>query len=724
MSIKIKQRDITDCGAACLASVAAHYKLGLPVSRIRQWAGTDRHGTSAWGLISAAGKMGITAKGVKTDDPGLTEIPLPAIAHLVVNERIQHFVVIYRVNSSYIEVMDPATGEIERRKREQFVREWSGVLILLSPSENFQPRNEKVSNLKRFAFLLYPHRHILLQSLVGAMVYTILGLSTSVYIQKITDHVLVGGNGNLLNLLSVLMLIILVVQVLIGVMQSVMVMKTGQLIDARLILGYYRHLLQLPQQFFDQMRTGEIVSRINDAIKIRSFINDTLINITVNLFVLFFAFLLMFVYNWKLALLMLLVVPLYVVVYWISNHLNKTRERKMMEQAAELESQLIESISSVKTIRQLGMEETAHYKTEMRFINLLHSTYKSGLNVLFSTHSTFVTGKLFTIILLWAGSYSVMKLEMTPGELMSFYALLGYFTGPASGLVGMNKTLQNASIAADRLFEIMDLEPEAGGNLDVTDGWNQGDIEFDKVSFSYGTRTEIFRHFNLIIKAGDITAIIGESGSGKTTIGSLLQKLYEVNEGTIRIAGINIVHMSNESLRKLVGIVPQDPVLFSGTIVSNIAGGDLQPDFQKIHLICRQLGMMSFIERIPGGLNGVIGEHGANLSGGQKQRLAIARTLYRDPEIIVFDEATSMLDPESEYYVTQNINRLKTEGKTVIVIAHRLSTVMLADQIVVLDSGRLAEEGNHQQLWEKKGLYYDMWKRQYPVFTADNPQVV
>lgn len=723
MSIRIKQRDITDCGAACLASVAAYYNLGLPVSRIRQWAGTDRRGTSAWGLIAAAGKMGITAKGVKCDEPGLAEIPLPAIAHLVINERLQHFVVIYRVTPSYIGVMDPATGQMEKRKREQFFKEWSGVLILMSPAANFLPGNERVSNLKRFGFLLYPHRHILLQSLLGAMVYTILGLSTSVYIQKITDHVLAGGNVNLLNLLSILMLIILLVQVLIGIMQSVMVMKTGQLIDARLILGYYRHLLHLPQQFFDQMRTGEIVSRINDAIKIRSFINDTLINITVNLFVLVFAFLLMFIYNWKLALIMLLVIPLYSMVYWISNQLNSKRERKMMEQAAELESQLIESVSAVKTIRQLGMEETAHFKTEVRFINLLHSTYKSGLNLLFSNNSSFVIGRLFTIILLWAGSYSVLKLDMTPGELMSFYALLGYFTGPASGLVGMNKTLQNASIAADRLFEIMDLEPEAGGELDITGVWNQGDIEFDSVSFSYGTRNEILRHFSLTIKAQEVTAIIGESGSGKTTIASLLQKLYILNEGTIRIAGINIVHMSNACIRKLVGIVPQDPFLFSGTIAGNIAGGDLQPDLQKIHLICSQLGMMPFIERIPGGLNGLIGEHGANLSGGQKQRMAIARTLYRDPEIIIFDEATSMLDPESEQYVTQTIRRLKADGKTVIVIAHRLSSVMHADKIVVLCSGKLAEEGNHDQLWAKKGLYYDMWKRQYPVIPADKAQV-
>ena len=228
MNVNVKQRDISDCGAACLASVAAHFRLRLPVSKIRQWAGTDEKGTNAWGLIKAAEKMGMSAKGVKASSEALITVPVPAIAHVIINERLQHYVVIYKVTDGFIKYMDPGTGQMEKKSHADFLKEWTGVLILIAPSEVFVPRNEQVSNLKRFRFLLYPHRYILLQALLGAMVFTILGLSTSVYIQKITDHVLLNGNINLLNLLSVAMVIILLFQILIGVMQSVFVLKTGQ----------------------------------------------------------------------------------------------------------------------------------------------------------------------------------------------------------------------------------------------------------------------------------------------------------------------------------------------------------------------------------------------------------------------------------------------------------------------------------------------------------------
>ncbi len=715
MKIRIKQRDITDCGAACLASVAAYYKLNLPVAKIRQWAGTDKKGTNAWGLIKAAEKMGMTAKGVKATPEALVEIPYPAIAHVIKQEKLQHYVVIYNVTPAYVEVMDPGTGKLEKQNIETFKKEWTGVLILLSPSGNFVARNEKISNIKRFRFLLYPHRKILIQSLFGAVIFTILGLSTSIYIQKITDHVLINGNKNLLNLLSVTMVIILLLQVFIGSMQSIFVLKTGQLIDAKLILGYYKHLFRLPQRFFDTMRVGEIISRINDAVKIRAFINDTMITFIVNIFIVLFAFLLMFVYSWKLATIMLLVIPFYSALYMAVNKLNKKRERKIMEQAAELESQLVESLNSEKTIKQLGIEEFANIKTETRFISLLHSAYKSGLNSIFSGNSSMFISRVFTIVLLWIGSLFVLKQEITPGELMSFYALIGYFTGPVSGLIGMNKMYQNATIAADRLFEIMDLEKETDDELVEASKENLGDITFNNVSFSYGTRTEVFENFNLTIKKGEITAIIGESGSGKTTIAALIQKLYPLDDGAISIGDTNIKYFSNESLRQQVGIVPQNLDLFTGRVIDNIAVGEFKPDMKKVLEISKQLGIIDFIEKLPDGFNTFVGEHGATLSGGQKQRLAIARALYRQPEILIMDEATSSLDSDAELHVQQTIKELKEQGKTIIIIAHRLSTVMLADNIVVLENGKLLEQGVHKELYAQKGTYFNLWKKQIPT---------
>lgn len=714
MSIKIKQHDITDCGAACLASISAHFKLKLPISRIRQMAGTDKKGTNALGLIKAAEKLGYTAKGVKGGLDSLPKIPLPAIAHVIVKEVLQHYVVIYKVTDKYIEVMDPGDGQIHKKSITEFEKEWTGVLILMVPNESFVKKDEKVSNISRFFFLLKPHKSILFQALFGAIIYTVLGLSTSIYIQKLTDFVLVDGNKNLLNLLSIGMVVLVIFQIFIGTSKTVMVLKTGQLIDSRLILGYYKHLLKLPQRFFDTMRIGEIISRINDAVKIRAFINDTAISLIVNVFIVFFSFALMFIYSWKLALAMALIIPLYALVYFITNKLNRKQERKVMERAADLETQLVESLNSVKTIKQLSLEDFANLKTETRFINLLHTGYKSGLNAIFSGNSSEFLSRIFTIVLLWFGGYLVIDQTITPGELMSFYAIIGYFTGPVASLIGMNKSVQNALIAADRLFEIMDLEREEEENKFELDKQHQGNLVFQEVSFSYGTRVDVFEKLNLQIPHGKITAIIGESGSGKTTIAALIQKLYPLNDGNIYIGNVNIKYTSNESLRNYVGIVPQNLDLFAGNVIENIAVGEFHPNMERILDICKQIGILDFIEELPNGFQTWLGENGASLSGGQKQRLAIARALYRDPQVLILDEATSSLDSISEEQVQKCIRNLKQQGKTIILIAHRLGTVLQSDKIIVLEKGKLMEEGSHSELYEKQGKYYQMWQKQMP----------
>lgn len=719
MGINIKQRDITDCGAACIASIASHYKLNLPVSRIRLVAGTDKKGTNVYGLLQAADKLGFTAKGVKGAADALLKIPLPAIAHVIVKEKLQHYVVIYRVTEKYVEIMDPGTGKLKKTPTEEFTKTWTGVLVLMVPGESFESKNEKVSNVSRFLYLLKPNKGILTQALFGAIIYTILGLSTSIYIQKITDYVLVDRNTNLLNLLSVGMLIILLLQIFIGTAKSVFVLKTGQKIDAQLILGYYKHLLKLPQRFFDTMRVGEIISRVNDAVKIRTFINDVAISLIVNVFIIVFSFALMFVYSWKLAIIAAIVIPLYAIIYWLTNRLNRKQERKLMENSAELESQLVESLNSVRTIKQFGLEDYANLRTEGRFVSLLQSVYKSGINSIFAGNSSEFLSRIFTIVLLWSGSYFVIDQTITPGELLSFYAIIGYFTGPAASLIGMNKTAQNALIAADRLFEIMDLERENEENKVELRKELTGDIVFKDVDFTYGTRTEVFKGFNLKIEKGKITAIIGESGSGKTTLTGLLQKLYAINGGSISIGDYNIEMLTSLSLRHLIAAVPQQVDLFAGNVVENIAIGEFKPDMERVVNICKSLGILKFIEQLPANFNTYIGENGATLSGGQKQRLAIARALYRQPEILLLDEATSSLDSESEKYVQNTITSLKNQGKTIILIAHRLSTVVNADKIVVLEQGKLMEEGNHDKLFNKKGKYYDMWKHQFPMLVEN-----
>ena len=714
MGIKIKQRDITDCGAACLGSIAEHYKLKMPISRIRQIAGTDTKGTNALGMIKAAEQLGFTAKGVKGRIDALPKIPLPAIAHVVVKEVLQHYVVIYSVEKEIIKYMDPADGQMHKVSYPEFEKIWTGVLILLVPSEKFQQGNEKISNFSRFFFILRPHRSILTQCIVGAALYTVLGLSMSFYISKITDYVLVGGNTNLLNMMSVGMLIILLVQVFLGSMQSYFMLNTGQQIDARLILGYYKHLMKLPQRFFDTMRVGEIISRINDAVKIRAFINDVSISLIVNILVVIFSFTLMFIYSWKMALVMLIILPVYVLIYIITNKLNKKYERKVMEDSAELESQLVESLNSVRTIKQFGIEEYTNVKTETRFIKLLNTVFRSGINSIFTNQSSTFVNTLFTVILLWIGSYLVLDNELTPGTLFSFYAIIGYFTSPISQLIGTNKTVQNALIAADRLFEIMDLERENEENKFDFEPEMNAEIRFDNITFNYGTRTRVFENFNLSIPHRKVTAIIGESGSGKTTLAVLLQKLYPLDKGAIYIGDQNLNYFTNASMRQYVSTVPQQVDLFAGNIIENIALGDFSPNIERIISICKELGILDFIEKLPNGFATHLGENGVGLSGGQRQRLAIARALYRNPQILILDEATSSLDSDSEFFVQQAIVNFNQAGKTVIIIAHRLSTVMSADKIVILSNGKLLEEGTHQSLYRIGTQYYDMWQKQIP----------
>ena len=721
MDIKVKQRDTTDCGAACLASVARYYNLNLPIAKIRQRAGTDKDGTNVLGMIEAAESFGFEARGVKASFENLFNIPLPAIAHIETKGKLHHYVVISRLTNYHVIIMDPCDGEFHKMTRDEFKKEWTGILILLVPSDDFPPALESNNTTGRFWELIRPHRSILLLALFGALVYTVLGLSTSIFIQKIVDEVFLEKNYELLNLMAISMVLLLTLRVMIGVAKDIFILRTGQLIDSRLILGYYKHLLSLPQQFFDTMRVGEITSRIGDAVKIRVFINDVSINLIISIFMLLSSFALMFTYYWKLALIMFLVVPVYSLIYFITNRLNKSSQRKLMEESAELESQLFESLNAITTIKRFALEHYSNSRTESRFIALLKTVYRSGLNSLFSGTSTEFTSLLFTIILLWFGSDLVLRQQISPGELLSFYTLIGYFTGPVSSFVGMNKIVQDAIIAADRLFEIMDLEREHPVNenqIELTAA-NIGTIRFSDLSFRYGSRGNVFSNLSLEIPLMGMTGITGESGCGKSTLVALLHNIYPSYSGNIFVGDHSIRHVTNNSLRKIISVVPQITELFSASILSNIAIGEEEIDMQKVMRICTQLGITSFIEELPEGLQTNIGEKGLALSGGQKQRIAIARALYRDPQVLILDEATSSLDPKSEQFVQDTISSFLNEGKTIIIIAHRLSTIQRADKIIVLKEGSVKEEGTHSELIAIRSEYYNMWVKHMYVGVPD-----
>ena len=712
MRIRIKQYDAMDCGAAALTSVCAFYKLQIPITRVRQYANTDRKGTNMLGLVEAAKRIGFNAKGVKAQKDDLISLEYPAIAHILSEGKYPHYVTIYKVSPKNVTFMDPEYGEMKKQSLENFAKYWTGYLILLQISEQFKIGKIGSSRRSVIFSLLKPNRKSIIQIIVGSLIYTLLGITTSIYIGKITDWVIPNYNGNLMNLLSILMIVIIITEFTIGVIKSIISLRVGQSLDYKLILGYYKQLTGLPQSFFDRMRVGEIMSRVNDAIKIRIFINEVATDFFINICIGIFSFLLMYSYNYKIALILTLCIPIYILIYFITNKLNKVTLRILMEKSAELQSQLFESISSMETIKLLALEDYSNLKTEEKFIDVLKISLKTSLYNIYLFYLTHGFGKLFIVILFWLGTFYIFKNELTPGELFSFYALLGYFTGPIQSIISANKPIQEALIAANRLFEIMDIEVEeqtAIKNITLTPEL-VGDIRIENIGFRYGYREKVFENLTIKLEKGKINAIVGVSGSGKSTLIALLQKLYPIDSGKIFIGNLDLSYVTNSSLRSIVSVVPQNITLFAGTILENITIGDSSPKLEKVFSICDQLGILEFIEKMPKAFETYIGENGTALSGGQRQRIGIARALYRNFEILILDEATSSLDSFNDGLVHDILTKLRAENKTIIIITHRISSITNSDKILVLKNGQLIQEGTHEELIHQSGHYADLSK--------------
>ncbi len=689
-NICIKQHDISDCGAACLASVSSYFGHSLPISRVRQYAGTDSKGTNLAGMLDAAEKLGFLTKAVRVNKESLGEVPLPAIAHLTIKESWHHFVVLYKIRKKNVTVMDPATGKLEKWNREEFSAKWTGIILLLEPAENFIKGNEKVSIWERFIKLTEPHRSILIQSLTGAIFYSILGLGTSIYVQKLIDYVIPTGNVKLLNIMSLSLLLIILFRIIIGYLKNLFMLHTGQKIDAMLILGYYRHLMLLPQRFFETMRTGEIISRVNDAVKIRAFINNVAVELLVNLLIIIFTFSLMFIYSWEMALRMTLIIPLFLLIYALYNKLNKKYLRLTMEQSAVLESHLVESINTIGTLKRFSAGQKENMKFEFHLVPLLKSSFSANkINISAGSLNDLLSGT-FLLILLWTGSYQVLGQKMTPGELMSFYALLGYMLGPLSSLIQANRFIQDALIAADRLFQILDLEQENDNdNMIEIRPDDIKKITFEKICFRYGAGKNILSNLDLKIETKKINGISGDSGSGKSTLLALLQKVYTPSSGRIFLGDYDLSFIKKYSLNKIMASVPQKTDIINGSVAENIAIGDLHADMARIIQVCHEAGIMDMIENLPHGLLTLLGENGVKLSGGELQKIAIARTVYCDPEIFLFDEPSAAMDQLSENNLKSLILYLKKKGKTIILISHRKSTLDICDTIQEIKDGKV-----------------------------------
>ncbi|MCT4644107.1 MAG: ATP-binding cassette domain-containing protein, partial [Carboxylicivirga sp.] len=381
----------------------------------------------------------------------------------------------------------------------------------------------------------------------------------------------------------------------------------------------------------------------------------------------------------------------------------------------ELEIQLVESLRSVKTIKQMGAEEHFSNSVDYRLLKVLENVYQSGKIDIFSSSAMQWINRMLTLGILWVGAELVIQTELSAGELMSFFAISAYFTGPVARLAAFNKNIHGALIAMDRLFELLELNHEHTNKQSLSiEHADVDDIVFSKVNFSYTLEQDLFVDFDMRIKSNTISVLLGDSGCGKSTLGSLIQGLYTVQHGQIKIGQVDIAHANLFNLRRVVGIVPQDIELFAGNVIENIALGDPEPDTKRILNIIQQLQLEETIEQMPEGLYTWLGENANQLSGGQRQRLAIARALYLNPQIYIFDEATSFLDDRSERVVKELILDLKAEGKTIIMVAHRMSVIDIADEVFVFGKGNIIQSGTVEALKsDTKGRFFEMWKHHW-----------
>lgn len=711
----VKQHDITDCGAACLATISKQYGLNLSISKIREVAGTDKQGTNAYGMIKAAEQLGFSAKGVKGNQEAFfTEFPLPAIAHVVVDGSLLHYVVIHKITKKQIIIADPAKG-IVKYAPEEFFKIWTGVLILLVPTSKFQKGNENKGVLSRFFSLMFPQKRLLLNIFLSSLIITVFGILASFYFRFIMDDIVPNSLRKTLITLSIGVIVLYIFKAILEAFRNHLMLYLSQKLDIPLILGYYQHVLGLPMNFFGTRKVGEIVSRFMDASKIRDAISSATLSIMIDTLMALVGGVVLFTQNHLLFGIAVIVVALYGIIVFAFNKPVKKINEKQMEDNSQVTSYLVETLNGIETVKAFHAEDKAQAKTDRLFVKLLKSVFKGGM---ITNAQQTLTGAISTIggtVILWVGVVSVLNGNMTLGSLLTFNALLAYFLDPVKNLINLQPTMQTAIVAAERLSEILDLELEktADKNRKLSPQSLNYPIKIENLDFRYGTRKLVLENINMNIGAGEKIALVGESGSGKTTLSKLLMNFYPWEKGEIFIGDYNLKDINLESLRNRIAYISQDIFLFSGTIRENLELGNEDVTLEDIIEACKLSKADEFINKLPLRYETMLEENGANLSGGQKQRLAIARALLKKPDILIMDEATSNLDSITEKAIEKTINNL-SKNITTIIIAHRLSTIMRCDKIFVMEQGKFIEQGTHQELIEQKGRYYNLWKDQLP----------
>ncbi len=715
-----RQRDIKDCGPTCLKIIAKHYGKIIPSPKIRLLAETSRKGSSLLGLCDAAEKIGFKAIGVRIDYRTLMdEVAMPCILHW----NNHHYVVLYKIKKDKIHLSDPARG-LKVFNNENFIKSWignnanapEGIALLLEPTPSFYKNQWEPEEKRSFSYLykyLFRYKNLLLQLVLGLLGGSLLQIIFPFLTQSIVDVGIQNQDIGFIYLVLLAQLMLFLGSISIEVIRGWVLLHLSTRISISLVSDFFIKLMRLPISFFDTRITGDLMQRINDHQRIERLLTNTSLSTL-------FSFANIIVFSLVLAYYSLVIFTVFLtgsVVYilWIAIFLKRRKKIDYLRfsYVAKEQSKVIELINGMQEIKLHNAEKQKRWSWEFIQISLYRVATKSlALEQTQGIGSKFID-QLKNIVITITSATLVVKGELTLGMMLAVQYIIGQLNSPIIQVVGFIKSVQDAQISLERLGEIhgkADEEPLDDQKISVIDV--DGDITIKNLEFKYtGSDETVLRDLSLTIPAKKITAIVGASGSGKTTLMKLLMKFYQPQHGELKLGNVNLDNISQATWRGHFGAVMQEGYIFDDTIAANIAVGEGYIDKTKLQKAVEIANIKDFIESLPKSYNTKIGNEGTGISTGQKQRILIARAVYKDPDFIFFDEATSALDANNERVIMDNLNRF-FQGKTVIIIAHRLSTVRKADQIVLLDKGKIMERGDHQSLVVERKDYFKLVKNQ------------
>ncbi|CYU44033.1 TPA: peptidase domain-containing ABC transporter [Streptococcus suis] len=704
------QHDQSDCAAAVVSTVLLTYKKELSIMKIREIIGTDMYGTTVHGIVSGLEKLNFTVKAVRVSLDDLTgDISFPAILQIRNSLGQNHFIVIHKIkkDGNYL-VADPAKG-LDMLSITELEEVYQGIAIFMVPNSEFEKGNMKGKGLfDLFSALILTQKGLVGTIILASFLLSIVGILSSLFSKVIMDEIIPFGLKNSLYLFLIVFGIVSLVQSLLSAFRQHILLFLSRKIDIPVLLGYYDHIIHLPYSFFGSRRVGDVLTRFQDAMTIKNVFTSVSISLVMDISLSLISAFVLWHLNPTLFLILVMIVIVNIVLIYCFKKPYKKINNEQMEANSMLNSQLIESIRNIDTIKSQHDERQRLDKLEENFVHTLEIGYKEGfLQNIQSTISS-IAGTLGNLIFMGVGALFIIDNKMTIGDLLVFQTLSQYFTEPVQNLVGLQLTFQEVQVAVSRLQELMDVEREDSqvGNS-IHNFSLLEDIVFKNVSFAYGSRPPIIRDFSLIIKQGEKIAFVGESGAGKSTLVRLLLHFIQPIEGQIKFGEYDLGDLDYGELRKRIAYIPQIVELFSGTIIDNLKIGNPEASYEDMIRVCRIVGIHDTIQKLQNRYGSFVEEGGQNFSGGEKQRLAIARALLSKADLYIFDEATSNLDSFSEQII-QNLIFEKIIGKTTVVVAHRLSTILRCDKICFLEDGKIAEYGTHDELMKLGGRYATM----------------